>query len=97
MNTMFPKLIDAKPLPEFALHLKFDDGTEGNISLKRWSKTQVFSRWKNEINFSEVFIPRQNVIAWNSEMEMDADSLYLELKGISYDELKLLNSKHASA
>ena len=93
---MFPKLIDVKPLSDFVLHLKYDDGTEGNVSLNKWATTQVFSSWSKQKNFSSVYIPRENVVAWSSEMEMDADSFYLELKGMSFEELKSLQSQHAS-
>ncbi len=93
---MFPKLTEVKPLPDFVLSLKFSDGTDGNISLKALSNTEVFSAWKKAIDFNKVFIPRENVIAWNDEMEVDADSLYLELRGITYDQLKQEISRYAA-
>jgi hypothetical protein len=93
---MFPKLLEVKPLPDFTLLLKYDDGVKGNISLKKLSATDVFSAWKNKVNFSKVSIPRDNVIAWNDEMEIDADSLYLELRGITFEQLKQESNHHAS-
>jgi hypothetical protein len=65
--------------------LKFNDGTSGNISLKELGNTEVFSAWKQNVDFNKVFISHGNVIAWNDEMEIDAESLYLELKGLNYE------------
>ena len=93
---MFPKLIAAKSLPDFSLRLKYNDGTEGNVSLKKWSTTPVFSVWNKSVPFDSVFIVRENVIAWNEELEIDADSLYLELKGITFEELKSQELLHAA-
>ena len=94
---MFPKLVEVKPLTDYNISLKYSDGVSGNVSLKSLSDTEVFSNWKTGTDFSRAFIPRENVIAWSDEMEVDADSLYLELRGISFEQLKKENSVHAAA
>jgi hypothetical protein len=94
---MFPKLTEVRPLPDYTISLTYNDGTKGNISLKELSNTEVFSAWKRGIDFNKVFISHSNIIAWNDELEIDAESLYLELKGISYEQWKEANKQHASA
>lgn len=94
---MFPKLVEIKPLNDYNISLKYSDGVAGHVSLKSLTDTEVFSNWKTGTDFNKPFIPRNNVIAWSDEMEVDADSLYLELRGISFEQLKKENSVHAAA
>ncbi|MFI5135835.1 MAG: DUF2442 domain-containing protein [Chitinophagales bacterium] len=85
---MFPKLLEAKSLPDYTLSLKFDDGISGKVSLRNLIDTEVFSPWKTSVDFNQVFIVRNNIIAWSDEMEIDADALYLELRGLTFEQWK---------
>ena len=93
---MFPKLVEIKTLTDYNISLRYSDGIAGTISLKSLSDTEVFSNWKTGTDFSKAFIPRENVIAWSDEMEVDAEGLYLELRGISFEQWKKENSVHAA-
>ncbi|MBI3193262.1 MAG: DUF2442 domain-containing protein [Ignavibacteriae bacterium] len=81
------KLINVKPLPDYHLWLKFDDETEGTVSLRDIIGQGVFSSLSNPEVFRSVYIDKESgAVAWNKDLDIDSLALYLEIKGISFEE-----------
>jgi Protein of unknown function (DUF2442) len=86
---MFPKLLEIKPLENYTLWLKYEDKTEGTICLSDLADEGIFQAWKtNEIPFENVYIERKKIVAWSENLEIGADSLYLDLRNITFEQYK---------
>jgi hypothetical protein len=85
---MFPKLLEIKPLENYTLWLKYDDDTEGTVDLSSIAGKGVFQIWDKQITFDKVYIDRQRAIAWSDEIDICADSMYLRIKKISFEDFK---------
>jgi hypothetical protein len=72
------QLIEAKPLPNYRLWLKYADGVEGVVDLSDLVGQGVFALWNDEHEFQRAYATRSAVI-WNDAVDVDAVSLYLEL------------------
>jgi len=94
---MFPTPTQVKAQNNFNIWIHFSDGTEGNVDLSHLVGKGVFKAWETENLFDKVYIERETkAIAWNEMLELCPDSLYLKLKGITFDEWKQQNYSYAS-
>jgi len=82
-----PRPSDVQPLAGHRLLLRYDDGVEGEVDLSRFVGKGVFSKWVDPDAFQTVHIGEDGQIAWDDEIEMCADSLYLEITGKKPEEL----------
>ncbi len=81
------KPIQIKPLPDYSLWVKFNDGIEGTVCLNDIVGQGVFEPLRNQEIFNKVYIDDESgAIAWNEQLDIDSLSLYLEIKGISFEE-----------
>ena len=86
---MFPKPVHVIALENFRIWLKFSDTTEGIVDLSHLVNNGVFAEWNTPGLFSRVFINSEtNAIGWNENLDLCPDSLYLQLKNITFDEWK---------
>lgn len=83
---MFPKLIAAKPLPNYCLRVTFADGVEGTIDMSVDVTKGVFRRLADPEMFAQIRIGESGEsIGWNidvPEMEQPdicTESLYLQV------------------
>lgn len=74
---MRPILVEARP--GYHLYLEFADGTKGEVNLSRLVGRGVFRVWNDHRFFENVHIGDHREIQWDDEIELCADSLYLEL------------------
>lgn len=72
-----PILFEARP--HYHLYLEFADGTKGEVDLSRLVGKGVFRVWNDPQFFKNVRVGDHREIRWNDEIELCADSLYLEL------------------
>ncbi|MGZ8844519.1 MAG: DUF2442 domain-containing protein [Pyrinomonadaceae bacterium] len=72
-----PILVEARP--GYHLYLEFADGTKGEVDLSRLVGRGVFRVWNDYRVFENVHIGDHREIRWDDEIELCADSLYLEL------------------
>lgn len=82
-----PKILEARPLDGYKIWLKFNDGTAGEVDLSHLSGKGVFTFWKETENFKRVSVENGRSLAWSDEIDLDADSLYLNLTGKRPEEL----------
>jgi len=79
-----------KPLDNYRLYLCFEDGTEGEIDLSHLAGEGVFTFWNDDANFRKVFIDEKSgAIAWNEDIDIDPLAAYLEIRGITFEQLQM--------
>lgn len=81
------KIVEAKPLPELHLFLRFEDGVSGEIDLSSFAGRGVFKSWLEPGNFEQVRITDSGAVEWPDEIDLCPDSLYLRMTGKSPEEL----------
>lgn len=82
-----PKILEAHPLDDYKIRLKFEDATAGEVDLSHLAGKGVFTLWDNYENFKKFSIENGRSLAWSDEIDIDADSLYLKLTGKKPEEL----------
>jgi hypothetical protein len=86
---MFPTPKKIKPLKNYSLWIQYSDGTEGEVHLSHLVGKGVFKAWEEENLFDKVYIDSETkAIAWNETLELCPDSLYLKLKGMTFEQWK---------
>lgn len=89
---MKPQIITVKAMPNYKLHLYFEDGVEGEVSLEHLVNKGIFKWWNEGDNFSKVYIDSEtNAVAWNEDIDIDTFNLYLKLRGIDFKEWQQQN------
>jgi len=82
-----PKILEARPLDDYKIWLKFDNGIEGDVDLSHLAGKGVFALWNDYENFRKVSVENNRSLIWSDEIDIDADSLYLKLTGKKPEEL----------
>ncbi len=86
---MIVKPIQVKAISQYKICLKYADNTEGQIDLSYLISKPVFKSWISPDFFSKVYIDQETfAIAWDENIELCPDSLYLKIKGITFEEWK---------
>jgi hypothetical protein len=82
-----PKPIEVKALPGYKIWLRFSDSSSGEVDLKHLKKMDAFKVWNDAGNFEKVFIADNGrCIAWNDELELCPNALYLDVIKKTYEE-----------
>ena len=94
---MIPKPIEVKAVAPDCIWLKFEDGSQGSVCLLDLIVEPLFSDLKDFAFFNQVYITdNSTAIAWNEDLELCANSLYLEIQGLSFEQWKNKELEHAS-
>ena len=81
--------IEVRPLANHRLWLKFTDGIFGEVDLSHLVGKGIFKAWDTTIPYSSVHIDAETkAIAWNNQLELCPDSLYLRVIGKTFEEWK---------
>ncbi len=78
---------DVEAREGYRIWLRYSDGVAGEIDLSHLAGKGIFSAWNEPGRFEEVHIAEHRAIAWNDDMELCPDTLYMQLTGKSLDEL----------
>jgi hypothetical protein len=80
---MLRDIVEVKPLPDFHLWIKFDDGVSGKADLKKLvSFKGVFAPLKDEREFARVSVhPEYFVVCWPNGADLDSEVLYSLVTG----------------
>ena len=76
-----------EPRGEYRIRLRYSDGTEGEVDLSRLAGRGVFVAWNEPGCFEKVHVAPHGAIAWDDEIELCPDALYLQLTGKSVAEV----------
>jgi hypothetical protein len=93
---MIYKPIEVEAVGKYSIYIKFADNTEGQIDLSHLINKPIFQNWTNPDFFKKVYIDTETYsIAWDENIELCPDNLYLKIKGLSFEEWK--NKKYSDA
>jgi len=73
------KVLEVRALPGHKIWVSYEDGVEWEVDLSRFAGKGVFSAWTDRAFFETVQVSPHGSIAWSDEVELCADSIYLEL------------------
>ncbi|MDE2060434.1 MAG: DUF2442 domain-containing protein [candidate division NC10 bacterium] len=76
------RVVDARPLDGFRLHVRFVDDLEGEVdmsALVRSPTAGVFSRLADPSLFAQVFV-EHGVVMWPGELDLAPDAMHAEIK-----------------
>ena len=68
---------------KYRIWVKFFDGVEGEVDLSDCAGIGVFKAWDEPGCFERVHLGPGPCVAWNDQIELCPDSLYMEVTGIS--------------
>jgi len=76
-------IVEVRPLEEFRVYLRFEDGVEGELDLSTFvSFDGIFQALKDPREFAKVSVhPELGTIVWPNEADLDPDVLYSKLTG----------------
>ncbi|MCB9278104.1 MAG: DUF2442 domain-containing protein [Lewinellaceae bacterium] len=84
------KLIEIKPIPDYQIWIRFEDGSEGIVDLSHLKGKGVFAAWGKTIAFEQAYIDSESgALAWSKNLDIDPLNLYLKINKISFYELTL--------
>jgi hypothetical protein len=75
------KIIEVRALDHFRLWLRFADGYEGVADLSDLVGKGVFTAWSFPDNFAKAKATDFGAVAWNDEIDLCPDDLYLRATG----------------
>lgn len=80
---MMKDVVGVKPLDGFRLHVRFEDGVEGEIELAGLIRFEgVFAPLLDSARFSEVRVhPEIGTVCWPNGADLDPDVLYARISG----------------
>jgi hypothetical protein len=73
-----------QPLPNYRLHVTFDDGAAGEVNVAALVDfTGVFAPLRDDAVFRQVRVhPELRVVCWPNGADLDTDVLYREVTGL---------------
>ena len=82
-----PRPVEVRALEPYRIWLRYDDGVEGEVDLSDVAGKGVFAAWEDHAFFSGVHLGPAGSIAWSERIDMCGDALYLEITGMTPEEL----------
>lgn len=87
MENVSPKLVEVRPLELFRLWVRYSDGAEGEVDLSDLAGRGVFSAWDAPGAFEAVRIGAHGEVAWDEELELCPNAVYMRLTGKAPEEV----------
>jgi hypothetical protein len=84
---MIPRPVEVKPLKNFRIWLRYDDGTEGEVDLSDVAGRGVFEAWNDRAFFEAVRLGSHGAIEWGRDIDICPDAMYLRLTGKSPEDV----------
>ena len=82
-----PKPTEIKPRDGYKIWLRYEDGVEGEVDLSDVAGKGVFAAWDDRAFFESARLDEYGDIAWNDEIGLCQDALYMEITGKTVDEV----------
>ena len=83
---MIAKPIDVKALDKYSIYVEFSDGVQGAVDLNHLAHKGVFQNWDKNNLFNQVYIDNYGAIAWDKDIDICPDSVYLKLQRITFEQ-----------
>ena len=72
METKIEKIVACKPLPDYHIWIRFEDGLEGEVNLNHLVGKGVFEAWNSIEFFNQVRVdPKTDTVAWGEDIDLD--------------------------
>ena len=81
MQSSLIRPTDVEPRDGHRLWIRYSDGTAGEVDLSHLAGRGVFKLWNTQGRFEAVHIAPAGGIAWENDVELCPDALYLRLTG----------------
>ena len=79
--------VAVEPRDGYRIWIRYSDGPEGEIDLSHLAGHGVFAAWDDRSYFEKVHVTGHRSIAWDDQIELCPDALYMELTGLTVKEL----------
>ena len=90
--------VEVEPREGYRIWPRYSDGISGEVDLSDMAERGVFKVWLDRTFFEKAHVSEHGSIAWNDDIELCEDALYMELTGKSAEELfPALRGRHADA
>lgn len=77
---MIPRVIEAKYVRNYVIHIRFSDGAEGDIDLTKELEGEIFEPLKNISFFKRFRVdPELHTIVWHNDADFAPEFLYEKL------------------
>lgn len=77
----------AEPREGYRIWIRYSDGVAGEIDLSHLAGRGVFKAWNDRAFFESVHVAPDGGIAWNEDIDLCPDALYMQLTGKSFSDL----------
>ncbi len=67
-----------EPRDGYRIWIRYSDGAAGVVDLSHLAGRGVFNAWKNR-TFQSVHLTTNGAVAWNEDIELCPDALYMRL------------------
>ena len=81
------KIVAAKILKKFKVHLLFENGVSGVVDLADIAGEGVFKAWLEPGFFEQMTVAKFGSLEWPGDLDLCPDSLYLKLTNKDPEEL----------
>ena len=72
MDSKRAKIVACKPLLNYHLWIRFDDGLEGDVDLNHLVGKGIFEAWNSVDFFNQVRVdPKSDTVAWGEDIDLD--------------------------
>lgn len=77
-----PRVCDVQSRPDYHIHVRFDDGREGEVDVSELVGCGVFAAWRDPAFFAQVNVdPDTGAVAWPGGIDLCPDRLYRDITG----------------
>lgn len=77
---MLDRIVDAEARADYVIWVRFEDGLEGELSVKHLVGRGVFAAWNDEAEFGKMFVDSDSgTVAWPGDVDLAPDALYERL------------------
>ena len=90
-------IVHVEVLPGYRVRLRFRDGTQGEVDLSGHVAKGVFSRLRDHAQFAKVRVSEHGGLAWDDDLDLCSDALYMRITGMTADQVFSLGKKAAHA
>jgi len=88
---MIARVTKVKALDNYSIFVWFSDGVHGTIDLNHLAHKGIFHEWDKNNLFRQVHIDDYGAIAWNDDIDICPDNVYLQLKGMTFEQWQQQN------
>ena len=76
-----------EPRDGYRIWIRYSDGAAGVVDLSHLAGRGVFKAWKNRTFFCSVHLTANGAVAWDEDVELCPDALYIRLTNKAVEEV----------